>query len=129
MEATLNRVELVGRLPEDANTKYLENGMAITKFHVEVGRREYADDPDVVIDKKGTVMVPCILFNQATRGATLIQGMRVMVIGFLNHKAGESVEDQRMNVIANKIIFMDKARIVQSPPMTVPPKVPYKKRK
>lgn len=126
MEATLNRVELIGRLPEDARNGYLENGMAITQFYVEVGKREYTEDPDIVVKSAGTTMVPCVLFNRATIGATLIQGMRVMVLGYFDQYTKEIDEEKRVisNIVVKNVILMDKYRRQQSPPVKIAPKLP-----
>lgn len=131
VEATLNRVELIGRLPEDARNGYLENGMAITKFYVEVGRREYSEDPDIVIKSAGTVRIPCVIFNKVTIGAALIEGMRVMVMGYLDQYTKIIDDESRVitNVVVRNVIMMDKYRRQQSPPVTIPPKVPTQQKR
>lgn len=122
-EATLNRVEVIGRLPEDARTTYTEGGVVITRFYVQVGKREYADDPDIAVGSKGVMFVPCILFNQATVGASLLEGMRVMVLGFLN-SANSDDKNYKIDVVVNRLIMMDKPRRMMSPPVKIAPKVP-----
>jgi single-strand DNA-binding protein len=94
----LNQLTLLGNLARDPETKYTNEGLAITDLRVAVNRRWK--------DKEGNDMENVEFFNITTWNklaencaSDLKKGDRVIVSGRLNHRSFDTKDGKKINIM------------------------------
>lgn len=101
----LNRVILIGRLTQDPELRYTQNGTAVASFTVAVNRKFKRDEAD---------FVPVVVWNKAAENCAnyLGKGRLVAVEGRLQIRSYETQDGQRRRVtevVADEVKFLDRA--------------------
>lgn len=101
----LNRVILIGRLTQDPELRYTQNGTAVASFTVAVNRKFKRDEAD---------FVPVVVWNKAAENCAnyLGKGRLVAVEGRLQIRSYEAQDGQRRRVtevVADEVKFLDRA--------------------
>jgi len=101
----LNRVILIGRLTQDPELRYTQNGTAVTNFTVAVNRKFKRDEAD---------FIPVVVWNKAAENCAnyLGKGRLVGVDGRLQIRSYETQDGQKRKVtevIAEDVRFLDKS--------------------
>ncbi len=100
----MNKVILVGRLAQDPEVRYTQNGKAVASFSIAVnrfgGQRESAD------------FIPIVAWEKLaeTCGNNLTKGRRILVEGRLQIRSYETTDGQKRRVaevVAQGIEFLD----------------------
>ncbi len=100
----LNRVILIGRLTQDPELRYTQNGTAVGSFTVAVNRKFKRDEAD---------FVPIVVWNKTAENCAnyLGKGRLVAVEGRLQIRSYETQEGQRRRVtevVADEVKFLDR---------------------
>ena len=115
MSYSYNRVELVGRLGQDAEMRFTPEGQAVTKFSlatdrpVKAGAQPETDWHQVVCWRKLAEFA----------GQYLTKGRLVFVAGRLAYRAWEDKEGQKhraTEVVAAEIVLLDRRPGAETPP-------------
>ena len=101
----LNRVILIGRLTQDPELRYTQNGTAVASFTVAVNRKFKRDEAD---------FVPVVVWNKPAENCAnyLGKGRLVAVEGRLQIRSYEAQDGQRRRVtevVADEVKFLDRA--------------------
>lgn len=102
----MNKVILIGRLSQDPEVRYTQNGKAVATFSIAVnrftgsGQREAAD------------FIPIVVWEKLAEicGNNLSKGRRVLVEGRLQIRSYEATDGQKRRiaeVVAQNIEFLD----------------------
>ncbi len=100
----LNRVILIGRLTQDPELRYTQNGTAVASFTVAVNRKFKRDEAD---------FIPIVVWNKPAENCAnyLGKGRLVAVEGRLQIRSYETQDGQRRRVsevVAEEVKFLDK---------------------
>jgi single-strand DNA-binding protein len=100
-----NRVILIGRLTQDPELRYTQNGTAVASFTVAVNRKFKRDEAD---------FIPVVVWNKAAENCAnyLGKGRLVAVEGRLQIRSYEAQDGQRRRVtevVADEVKFLDRA--------------------
>ncbi len=100
----LNRVILIGRLTQDPELRYTQNGTAVASFTVAVNRKFKRDEAD---------FIPIVVWNKPAENCAnyLGKGRLVAVEGRLQIRSYETQDGQRRRVsevVADEVKFLDK---------------------
>ncbi len=86
--ASLNRVEAIGNLGADAETRYLPSGKPVSSFRIACNERW--TDRETKEKKERTEWIPCVLFGQEKVLQYLTKGKQVFLEGkFVLPKSGK----------------------------------------
>ncbi len=101
----LNRVIIIGRLTQDPELRYTQNGTAVATFTVAVNRKFKRDEAD---------FIPVVVWNKTAENCAnyLGKGRLVAVEGRLQIRSYETQDGQRRRVtevVAEEVKFLDKA--------------------
>jgi single-strand DNA-binding protein len=101
----LNRIILIGRLTQDPELKYTQNGTAVATFTLAVNRRFKRDEAD---------FIPIVVWNKPAENCAsyLGKGSQVAVEGRLQVRSYETQEGQRRyvtEVVAENVEFLGKS--------------------
>jgi single-strand DNA-binding protein len=101
----LNRVILIGRLTQDPELRYTQNGTAVASFTVAVNRKFKRDEAD---------FIPVVVWNKLAENCAnyLGKGRLVAVEGRLQIRSYEAQDGQRRRVsevVADEVKFLDRA--------------------
>lgn len=109
----------MGRMVGEPNIRYTpSNGMQVAKFSLEVGTFRWQESPEVL---SVTTLIPCVIFNCPTFVASLYEGRRMLVVGSLRAKVADGVTI--MNVVVDKISFLDRKKSVKATENLISPKI------
>ncbi len=100
----LNRVILIGRLTQDPELRYTQNGTAVASFTVAVNRKFKRDEAD---------FIPVVVWNKPAENCAnyLGKGRLVAIDGRLQIRSYETQDGQRRRVsevVAEDVKFLDK---------------------
>ncbi len=100
----LNRVIIIGRLTQDPELRYTQNGTAVATFTVAVNRKFKRDEAD---------FIPVVVWNKTAENCAnyLGKGRLVAVEGRLQIRSYETQDGQRRRVtevVAEEVKFLDK---------------------
>jgi len=100
----LNRVILIGRLTQDPELRYTQNGTAVASFTVAVNRKFKRDEAD---------FIPVVVWNKPAENCAnyLGKGRLVAVEGRLQIRSYETQDGQRRRVseiVADEVKFLDR---------------------
>lgn len=101
----MNRIILIGRLTQDPELKYTQNGTAVATFTLAVNRRFKRDEAD---------FIPIVVWNKPAENCAsyLGKGSQVAVEGRLQVRSYETQEGQRRyvtEVVAENVEFLGKS--------------------
>ncbi len=101
----LNRVILIGRLTQDPELRYTQNGTAVASFTVAVNRKFKREEAD---------FIPVVVWNKMAENCAnyLGKGRLVAVEGRLQIRSYEAQDGQRRRVteiVADEVRFLDRA--------------------
>jgi single-strand DNA-binding protein len=105
MERSINRVTLLGRLGQDAETKFTTGGVAVTKFGLATSRRWKSGEEW----KEETDWHDCVLWRNEALSQYLTKGMRVYVEGRLQTRNYDDRDGRKVyvtEVIADQVILL-----------------------
>nr|WP_092074571.1 single-stranded DNA-binding protein [Dendrosporobacter quercicolus]NSL49036.1 single-stranded DNA-binding protein [Dendrosporobacter quercicolus DSM 1736]SDN02000.1 single-strand binding protein [Dendrosporobacter quercicolus] len=102
----MNKVILVGRLSQDPEVRYTQNGKAVASFSIAVNR--FAGSGQ----KESTDFIPIVAWEKLAEicGNNLTKGRRVLVEGRLQIRSYETADGQKRRVaevVAQNIEFLD----------------------
>ncbi len=123
--AGLNKVMLIGNLGADPEMRYTANGNAVTTFNVAVNRTYSGPDGE---RKEETEWFTVVTWNKLAETCSqfLQKGRRTYVEGRLQTRSWEGQDGQRRyrtEVIANTVLFLDRAQATPLPEDTAAPAV------
>lgn len=123
--AGLNKVMLIGNLGADPEMRYTANGNAVTTFNVAVNRTYSGQDGE---RKEETEWFTVVTWNKLAETCSqfLQKGRRAYVEGRLQTRSWEGQDGQRRyrtEVIANTVLFLDRAQAAPLPEDTAAPAV------
>ncbi len=107
MPFNLNRVELIGRLGHDPDTRFTSDGQAITRFSLATDRPARSDEEPVT----DWHQIVCWRKLAELAGQYLGKGRLVFVAGRLTYRSWEDREGQRRRateIIATELIPLDR---------------------
>lgn len=115
--AGLNKVMLIGNLGADPEMRYTANGNAVTTFNVAVNRNYSGPDGE---RKEETEWFTVVTWNKLAETCSqfLQKGRRAYVEGRLQTRSWEGQDGQRRyrtEVIANTVLFLDRAQAAPLP--------------
>jgi single-strand DNA-binding protein len=101
----MNKVILVGRLAQDPEVRYTQNGKAVASFSIAVSRF-------VSQGKEATVFIPIVAWEKLAEicGNNLTKGRRILVEGRLQirtYDAQDGTKRRVSEVVAQNIEFLD----------------------
>ena len=123
--AGLNKVMLIGNLGADPEMRYTANGNAVTTFNVAVNRSYSGPDGE---RKEETEWFTVVTWNKLAETCSqfLQKGRRAYVEGRLQTRSWDGQDGQRRyrtEVIANTVLFLDRAQAAPLPEDTAAPAV------
>lgn len=115
--AGLNKVMLIGNLGADPEMRYTANGNAVTTFNVAVNRSYSGPDGE---RKEETEWFTVVTWNKLAETCSqfLQKGRRAYIEGRLQTRSWDGQDGQRhyrTEVIANTVLFLDKAQAAPLP--------------
>ncbi|GBG56783.1 single-stranded DNA-binding protein [bacterium BFN5] len=102
----MNKVILVGRLSQDPEVRYTQNGKAVASFSIAVNRFTGSGQ------KEAADFIPIVAWEKLAEicGNNLTKGRRVLVEGRLQIRSYEATDGQKRRVaevVAQNIEFLD----------------------
>lgn len=115
--AGLNKVMLIGNLGTDPEMRYTANGSAVTNFRLACSRSFNGQDGE---RREETEWFTVVCWNKLAETVSqyLQKGRRAYVEGRLQTRSWEGQDGQkryRTEVIANTVLFLDKAGATSMP--------------
>ena len=115
--AGLNKVMLIGNVGTDPEMRYTANGNAVTTFRIACNRNYSGPDGE---RKEETEWFSVVTWNKLAETCSqfLQKGRRAYVEGRLQTRSWEGPDGQRRyrtEVIANTVLFLDKAQATVIP--------------
>lgn len=103
----MNKVILIGRLTRDPETRYTQNGKAVTTFNLAVDRRGRQDGNGQKAD-----FIPIVAWEKLAEviGNNLTKGRRIMIEGRMQVRSYEAQDGSKRyvtEVIAQEMEFLD----------------------
>jgi single-strand DNA-binding protein len=120
--AGLNKVMLIGNLGTDPEMRYTANGNAVTTFRLACSRNFAGPDGE---RREETEWFSVVTWNKLAETCSqfLQKGRRAYVEGRLQTRSWEGPDGQRRyrtEVIANTVLFLDRAQAAALPEEAVP---------
>ena len=115
--AGLNKVMIIGNVGADPEMRYTANGRAVTSFRVAVNRNYTTSEGE---RREETEWFPVVTWQKLAEQCSqyLQKGRRVYVEGRLRTRSWDTPDGQRRfrtEVIADRVIFLDRAMGVPLP--------------
>ncbi len=120
--ASLNKVMIIGNLGSEPEMRFTPNGRPVTSFRVATNRVYTTPEGE---RKEETEWFTVVTWNKLaeTCNQFLTKGRRAYVEGRLRTRAWEGQDGQkhtRLEIIANKVLFLDRQPIGASPEEPAP---------
>ena len=124
--ASLNRVMLIGNVGTDPEMRFTPNGSPVTSFRIATNRVFTTSDGE---RKQETEWFTVVSWRKLAESCNqfLTKGQRVYVEGSLRTRTWEGQDGQkrsRVEVIANRVLFLDKQATATLPSEEGAPEVP-----
>jgi single-strand DNA-binding protein len=124
--ASLNRVMLIGNVGTDPEMRFTPNGSPVTSFRIATNRVFTTSDGE---RKQETEWFTVVAWRKLAESCNqfLTKGQRVYVEGSLRTRTWEGQDGQkrsRVEVIANRVLFLDKQAVAPLPSEEGAPEVP-----
>ncbi len=124
--ASLNRVMLIGNVGTDPEMRFTPNGSPVTSFRIATNRVYTTSDGE---RKQETEWFTIVAWRKLAESCNqfLTKGQRVYVEGSLRTHTWEGQDGQkrsRVEVIANRVLFLDKQAVAPLPSEEGAPDVP-----
>jgi single-strand DNA-binding protein len=124
--ASLNRVMLIGNVGTDPEMRFTPNGSPVTSFRIATNRVFTTSDGE---RKQETEWFTVVSWRKLAESCNqfLTKGQRVYVEGSLRTRTWEGQDGQkrsRVEVIANRVLFLDKQAVAPLPSEEGAPEVP-----
>jgi single-strand DNA-binding protein len=115
--ASLNRVMLIGNVGTDPEMRFTPNGSPVTSFRIATNRVFTTSDGE---RKQETEWFTVVSWRKLAESCNqfLTKGQRVYVEGSLRTRTWEGQDGQkrsRVEVIANRVLFLDKQAVAPLP--------------
>ena len=115
--ASLNRVMLIGNVGTDPEMRFTPGGSPVTSFRIAVNRVFTTSDGE---RKQETEWFTVVAWRKLAESCNqfLTKGQRVYVEGSLRTRTWEGQDGQkrsRVEVIANRVLFLDKQAVAPLP--------------
>jgi single-strand DNA-binding protein len=103
---SLNRVELIGNLSRDAETKFLQTGTAVTKFSI-VTNRSWKNKQSGEWEEEAN-FTNCVLWAAESLANYLVKGKQIYVEGRLSNRKYEKdgVTKYTTEVVVESVILL-----------------------
>jgi single-strand DNA-binding protein len=124
--ASLNRVMLIGNVGTDPEMRFTPSGSSVTSFRIATNRVFTTSDGE---RKQETEWFTVVAWRKLAESCNqfLTKGQRVYVEGSLRTRTWEGQDGQkrsRVEVIANRVLFLDKQAVAPLPSEEGAPEVP-----
>ena len=124
--ASLNRVMLIGNVGTDPEMRFTPSGSPVTSFRIATNRVFTTSDGE---RKQETEWFTVVAWRKLAESCNqfLTKGQRVYVEGSLRTRMWEGQDGQkrsRVEVIANRVLFLDKQPVAVLPSEDGAPEVP-----
>ena len=124
--ASLNRVMLIGNVGTDPEMRFTPNGSPVTSFRIATNRVFTTSDGE---RKQETEWFTVVAWRKLAESCNqfLTKGQRVYVEGSLRTRTWEGQDGQkrsRVEVMANRVLFLDKQAVAPLPSEEGTPEVP-----
>jgi single-strand DNA-binding protein len=123
---SLNRIMLIGNVGTDPEMRFTANGNPVTSFRVATSRTYTTSEGE---RRQDTEWFTVVAWKKQAESCNqfLNKGQRVYVEGSLRTRAWEGRDGQKrvtVEVIANRVLFLDRQAMAQLPGEEVPAEVP-----
>jgi len=124
--ASLNKVMLIGNVGTDPEMRFTPNGSSVTSFRIATNRVFTTSDGE---RKQETEWFTVVAWRKLAENCNqfLTKGQRVYVEGSLRTRTWEGQDGQkrsRVEVIANRVLFLDKQAVAPLPSEEGAPEIP-----
>src|SRR4030042_1909745 len=122
----LNKILLIGNVGTDPEMRFTSNGNPVTSFRLATSRSYNTSEGE---RKQETEWFTVVTWRKLAESCNqfLTKGQRVYVEGSLRTRTWESQDGQkrsRVEVIANRVLFLDKQAVANLPSEEGAPEVP-----
>jgi single-strand DNA-binding protein len=123
---SLNKIMLIGNVGTDPEMRFTANGNPVTSFRVATSRTYTTSEGE---RRQETEWFTVVAWKKQAESCNqfLNKGQRVYVEGSLRTRAWEGRDGQKRvtaEVIANRVLFLDRQAVAQLPGDEVPAEVP-----
>ena len=124
--ASLNKVMLIGNVGTDPEMRFTPNGSPVTSFRIATNRVFTTSDGE---RKQETEWFTVVTWRKLAENCNqfLTKGQRVYAEGSLRTRTWEGQDGQkrsRVEVIANRVLFLDKQAVAHLPNEEGAPEIP-----